>query len=336
MIRLFNIPAVLFVALLWFGCDSGLDTSSEVQRAREVQWLPSGNSLVGFVQYFVTNAYSTDPGLIFKVTPIDANGKTGGSYNTKEPAYDNFYYGIFLTLFPTIDNAHVFAQLGRNVYKVTLSNGNVQEIVKDFRLSIVSPDGRFVVGTHSQNLLIRKTLTVYDVSSSPIRKVLGKEIDSLSILAGVWLGNGQFALTVNDSVGWHIDIYDTTGALKHRVGGAATPTHNVDFIASTNHLYFRANDGSVGMIDLNNFVESQPIHFEVQNFDVSNDERLIYYTIRSGDKVYLKRYDTQTGDNSQLADDVFWGAFLSPDENKIAYVYERKVNFEEVKVLSLP
>src|SRR5512147_687513 len=104
MIRLFNIHLILFLALIVASCDSVISTDSEVQYVSDVQWRPGGTALLGFVQYFVATISNPDPGRIFKIARIDETGKIGAMYNTKEQAYDNFYYDIQLALFPTSDD----------------------------------------------------------------------------------------------------------------------------------------------------------------------------------------------------------------------------------------
>jgi hypothetical protein len=334
MTRLFNFHRFLFLALLLASCDSIVSSDAEVQYVADVEWRPSGSSLLGFVQFFVATVTNPDPGELFKVTRIDATGKIGASFETEEVASNNYYYGIVKKLFPSSDDATVIAQLGRNIYRINLATGTDERIIIDFHLATVSGDGRFVVGTHSQQAVLQKSIYVYDVSVEPIRLVSRFDVDSLSSLPGVWLNDGKFAVTVNDSAGRHIDVYDTMGTLQHRVGGAATPPHNTDFIAQSNHLYFRADDGSIGMLDLSTGSESQPIHFQVQNFDITQDEKFLYYTSTINGP--LNRHDLVTEEETQIADKVFWGVFLSPDEKKVAYVYEKKVNFQEVKVLDLP
>lgn len=336
MIRLFGFTSILFLALALASCDSALTSDQEVQYVADVQWRANSSAMLGFVQYFVATAVNPDPGRIFELNHIDATGKIGASFPTAEPAYDNFYYGIQLNLFPTSDDQSVIAQLGRNLYRVNIASGNDKRIIVDFHLLTASADGRFVVGTHSQQNLKLKSVFVYDVSADTARQIVRFEVDMLSALPGVWLNDGKFAVTVNDSVEGrhHIDIYDTTGMLQHQVSSAATPPHNADFIPATNHLYFKGDDGSVGMLDLTTGFLSQPVHFTVQNFDISKDERYLYYS--SGINGQLNRHEFSTGTETELATNVFWGVFLSPDETKIAYVYERKVNFQEVKVVDIP
>lgn len=336
MIRLFGFHSILFLALVLSSCDSGLSTDQEVQYVGDVQWRVNSSAMLGFVQFFVSTPTNPDPGRIFEINHIDAAGTIGASINTTEPAYDNFYYGILLNLFPLSDDQHVMAQLGRNLYRINIATGDEKRIIPDLHLIAVSPDGRFVVGTHSQQNLLLKSVYVYEIIGDAAREIVRFQVDTLSSLPGVWLNDGKFAVTVNDSlVGRnHIDIYDTTGALLHQVSAASTPAHNAEFIAATNHLYFKADDGSVGMLDLTTGFLNQPIHFTVQNFDMSKDEKYMYYS--SGINGQLKRHELATGTETELATNVFWGAFLSPDEKKIAYVHERKVNFQEVKVVNVP
>jgi hypothetical protein len=340
MLRLFNLHCVLFLALALMSCDSGLGTDSEVQYVSEVAWLPDGSSMLGFVQYFVSSPIDPDPPLVYDIMRIDETGKIGVTYNKKEPAYETYYYNILLSLFLSADHT-VIAQLGSNVYRINLTSGAEEKMLTDFHLTTVSPDGRFVVGTHSQKRVWRKSIYVYDVATTPVREVTRFEVDSLSPFPGLWLKDGQFAVTVQDSAetnegapGWHIDVYDTTGAFFARIGAARTAPHNSKFISSTNHLYYRTNDGSVGMYDLSAETVSQPIHFGVQNFDISSDERYMYYVTAINGS--LKRYEIATAEEVELATGVFWGAFLSPDEQKIACVREKRTNFQEVKVIALP
>ncbi len=336
MIRLFRFHSILFLALVLSSCDSGLTSDQEVQYVGDVQWRANSSSMLGFVQYFVATVTNPDPGLIFEINHIDATGKIGASFTTTEPAYNNFYYGIQLSLFPTSDDQHVIAQLGRNLYRISIATGDEVRIIPDFHLISVSSDGKFVVGTHSQQNLLLKSVYVYDVTNDSARQIVRIEVDSLSSLPGVWMNNGMFAVTVNDSVVGrnHIDIYDTAGTRLHQISSASTPPHNVEFIAATNHLYFKADDGSVGMLDLNTGFLNQPIHFTVQNFDIAKDEKYLFYS--SGINGQLKRHELATGTETELATNVFWGVFLSPDEKKIAYVHERKINFQEVKVVDIP
>src|SRR5687768_17378369 len=172
MIRLFYVYPILFLALVLSSCDSGLSSDQENQDIREVQWRANGSAMVGFVQYFVATATNPIPDPIFELNHIDATGKIGASFPTAEPAYDNFYYGIQLSLFPTSDDQSVIAQLGRNLYRVNIASGDDTRIIPDFHLLTVSADGRFIVGTHSQQNLKLKSVFVYDVSADSARQIV--------------------------------------------------------------------------------------------------------------------------------------------------------------------
>lgn len=339
MTRLFSIRSILFWLAIFTGCDSPL-TGLEVQDIAEVQWRRDGSAMIGFVQNFVSNPNIADPRVAYQLTRIAVDGKIGASYQIDGRSISDFSYSIFVTA----DDRYAITQLAvldaqqylksAGVYRIELASGAEQKLLSDFHLIAVSPDGRFLIGSHSPGMQPIKTLTVYDVNTESVRKVTAFDIDGLATMSGVWLNSGQFAVTVNDSVGYHIDIYDTLGVLRRRIGAARTPAHNVKFIPATNHLYFRANNGSIGMADLTNGSESQPIHFEVQNFDLSQEEKLLYYTVRNGDKLLLMKQDIETGSETQLADNVLWGVFLSPDEKKVAYIYEREPNFQEIRALN--
>ncbi|MEP7235627.1 MAG: hypothetical protein ABI778_10050 [Ignavibacteriota bacterium] len=322
---------LLAIVLLFASCDSTV-TNVAVQDIVELRWQNDGAALYGYIQNYTQTINSAIPFTGYSIAKFNADGSLAKTYDFDQKSRPDFSPSLFVLG----DGSSAVTQLENDLFRYDLKNSAATKLQQMFHLILVSPDLHYVVGTPSPAIQPIKTVVIYDITSSPIRKVA--QFDTAIVSAsGIWLSNGTFAITCPDSIGSHIAIYDTAGVLRQTIGGAETSFHNVVYHEQTNELFFRnrsltSADHTVDKVNLTTMARANILTDSTDNFDITRDGNVIIFSkYLDGEKLYSK--NILSGNTLSIADDIRLIVALSPSEDKIAYIRRRDDNFTEVKVI---
>jgi hypothetical protein len=321
--------------LIFPGCDSGTQ-STQIQDVAELEWQSDGSAIYGFQQNYIETQTSTIPALGYTLSRFNTDGSLAHAYPVFPQSRPDFSYSLYVSN----DGSTAVTQLENDLYRYGLKSGVLEKLQTLFHLIVVSPDLHYAVGSPSPFIQPRKTIIIYDITASPIRIVKQFDVDNPAASSGVWLNNGNFAITIADSVGTHIDIFDTTstGTPLAIIGGAETQFHNVVFHPQTNQLYVRnhagkTNDYNVDRINLLTLARANILNFKVENFDVSQDEKVIVYSAYdSTNTISMKSRNLLSQQEMLVATDILRIISLSPANDKLAYI-RGNVNHNEIHVI---
>lgn len=347
MNKRFVIGFSLYVtASLFSGCNSGTQ-NTQVQDVVELKWQADGNSIYGFLQSYTATNTSVNPSAGYTIVRFNSDGSLAETYNLDPKSRPRDLVTGSLdsytpSLFVSSDASTIVTQLDADLYRYHPKSGILEKLVTQFHLIVASPDLHYAIGTPSLDPQVIKTIIIYDLSASPVRIVHQFDIKGVAASSGIWLNNGLFGITCNDSVGAHISIFDTTssGTPLSVIGGAEIAFHNAVFDSLTNELFFRnhggkATDYFVDKVNLTTFSRGNILNFKVENFDVTRDESaIIYSAYDASSTIHMKTRNLQSSNELAIADDIRLIIALSPKEDKLAYIRQRDQNFNEVRVLA--
>ncbi len=323
---------LLFLILILVQSCSEIIGSDEYQDIAELQWKHDGSGMVGFVEHINANASVQASGL-FDIYSI----RTDGSLDKKSSSGYRAVQDVSFTIFMGDDGMSAVTQLGAyNTCRIDLTSLAVTPIIPDLHLYAVSPDLRFVVGSYSPPRQPIKTVSVYDVSVSPVRLVQSFDLPNIKNTRGIWLDSGRYALAVNDSAGSHIEIFDTLAGKILTFPNTDISNHNVAYFPGSGNLYVRDNAQWLVLCNLQTRERQTLINLDVKNFSITNDESTCVFTVFEEQKIKLKKRRLPSGIDETLADDdIIRGPFLSPDNKKIAYIRSGGINIDVVKIIDL-
>ncbi|HYM20236.1 MAG TPA: hypothetical protein VEW28_04435 [Candidatus Kapabacteria bacterium] len=320
------------------GCDS-VGTNTDIQDIVEVRWQPDGSAIYGFMDKLTLTQYQTIPPASYMITKFNSDGSFNKSIPTDQPAQSDISFSIYISP----NASELITQVGSDLYQITPATNAYSKIYEIFHLLVASPDLHYAVGSISQSNHPIKTVVIADISVQPARIVRQFDVAGIALEPGIWLNNGRFAITLQDSVKTHITIFDTTGATITAIAGAETAYHNTVYAPSSNTMYFRnqaqlKTDGSVDKINLTSMQRANVLPQGVESFDVSQDEGMIVFNqyIYNSDSttqtLTMFAKNLTTGNQSQVTNDVLSLAVLSPAADRVAYIHQRDVNYNELFV----
>ncbi|MFI5263233.1 MAG: hypothetical protein ACHQM6_01820 [Candidatus Kapaibacterium sp.] len=323
---------LLCICLSFAGCDSTNQTT-QVQDIAELRWEADGSALFGFIQSYTQTLTSVIPGIGYDIAKFGTDGSLTKTFTLDPKSVADYSTSLFLSS----DGNTAVTQLEGDLYRYSLKTGSLEKLQQLFHLIVVSPDLHYAVGSPSPAIQHFKTIIVYDITASPLRIVTQFDLPKLVASSGIWLANGMFGITYSDSIGNHVSIFDTTGALRQTIGGAEILFHNVVYNPQTNDLFFRNRagaftDGSVDKVNLTTLVRTNVLKDSVDNFDVTRDENVIIYSKYDGNEELISK-NLQTGNTLQIANDIRLIITLSPAEDRLAYIRKRDDHFNEVHVI---
>ncbi len=304
---------------LFSGC-SQTNTDYTQQDFGNLVWKPDGSGMYGlFEKQLITVA--TDA---YIIGVFDQTGALTGTVTTSDKAINPDFF-----LDPSA--THAVVQLGANLYRVDLPSGNQTLITTKVRLFVASPDLHYAIVTPSPDGLPVRTISVLDLWSATPREVKKWDVAGVSDNSGIWMKNGTFGLTVNNGA-LQVNVFDTLGRLVDSVLNAEQVFHNGNYLAATDDFYFRT--GASG-IDRFNFTTRARDHVftgeAADNFDVSADGRILAVKTPSGISVL----NTKTLAKSFVTNDaIYWGVFLAPAGDKLAYIHQQSSTIRDVHVLN--
>jgi hypothetical protein len=343
--RIIFVIGLLFLSAgLASSCDSPTSAYTG-QDFRNVEWKPDGSGMVTlFERYDATS--TTAPG-VYTFGLFNPDGSIANTVSSSDSWANPFFPPYF---YLSQDNRTAIVQLGvanpnANLVAVDLTSGNERLIASKVNLLCCSPDFKYAVVSPSPlgtQPIVK--ISILNISGSQAYEVKNFDVANVFTNAGgLWLANGKFAITVTGSP-WQIDIFDTTGTLVDSVPNGELLFRQSNFVASTNDLYY-INPGAsdIAGIDRYNIVSKlPPTHVyagsdAVSDFDVSSDGSLIAMvttTPSSSSGSTLWAMNSATGNRNQITGDLVWGAFLSPNGQKVAYVHQQSgnTNFDEILV----
>ncbi len=320
---------LLLLAAVVSSC-SEITPLNQFQDIAEVQWKPDGSGMLSLLERANGDNGGTLNGA-YSLYELGGDGSLGSEYETGTTAIQGFSYAIFMN-----DNGtKAITQMGAyDVYEIDIPAKKATKRIDDLYLIAASRDGRFVVGTFSPPRQPIKTVTLFDISTSTPRKITQFDVSGVNTNRGIWLDDSTFAIAVADSIGNHINVYDTAGVLLQTIANANISNHNIHFDSDSKNLYFRNNDGNVIKQNIVSGARATIVTKNtVQNFDVTKDETVIVYSILETNTGVLYKHSVTSGADTKLADDVLAGAYLSPIEDKIAYTRLIEINQQGVKVI---
>jgi hypothetical protein len=344
----------VFLSSLFFlsaGCDSS-SQNVQVQDISEIEWQSDGSGIYGFLQSYISTVNTSTPVTGYDIAKFDASGSLIHTYtnSVKSRPYDpatgevDSYAPI---LFLSQDGNTIVTQFEGDFYRFKPATNTLEKLITQFHLIVVSPDLHYAIGTPSPSQYPTKTLDGYDISSSPPRQIFHLPYVSLAVsITGIWLSGGMFGVTLKDSVGTNIAIYDTTGVVRMSIPGAETAFHNTVYNAAANDLFVQNHAGktsppdySVDKINLTSSVRTNILNFAVENFDVTSDEQSIVYSAndsvhqtKNGISLKIRNLQTSQEAASPLATDNMAYVILSPIADKLAYL-SGDINFKQIRVI---
>jgi hypothetical protein len=317
---------------------SEVNPLNQFQDIAEVQWKADGSGMLSLLERANGDIGETLSGA-YSPYILNSDGGIQGDISTDMISTPDMSY---YTLFMNDDGKSAIAQLNKivgttikyYVCRIDHSTGQIDTVLPDLHLIASSPDGKYLVGSYSPPRATIKTVTLFDISGVSPRKITQFDVDGIDYNRGIFLSDGSFGVAVADSIGKHINIYDTTGALLQTIANAGISGHNIHFNSNSKNIYFRNNDGNLIKQNIVSDARATIIaKNSVQNFDVAKDESVLVYSILEMGKGLLYKHSIGSGTDTQLADDVVAGAYLSPLEDKVAYKYHIEINHQGVKVI---
>lgn len=334
------LASALILSVFMAGCDN-ITTTTDIQDVVELKWRHDGNGIFGLIQKLTLSQYQTIPSANYNPCAFNTDGSLNKTISCDQSASTDISYSIF----STPDDSKIAAQLGGDLYTIDPSSGSFAKRYLQFHLLTMSPDLHYAVGSISPSNRLIKTILVIDISGSTSREVTRFDISNMQQQPGAWLSNGRFGITLRDSAGSNIAIYDTTGVLRSTIPGASTAFHNSIFFPTTNDLYFRnqagkTNDYSVDKINLTSMQRANVVPLDVESFDVSTDQGLMVYNryaLNSDSTKTLTMYakNLLNGNEQKLTNDVLSLVALSPVSDRVAYVHARNGNYNEVFTMTV-
>jgi len=306
---------------LFNGCSQTTDYTQ--QDFGNLSWKPDGSGMYGLFEKQLTTVGSDS----YIIGVFDQMGALAGTVPTSDKATNpNFFLDPAAT--------HAVVQLGPNLYRVDLPSGNQTLLTTKVRLFVASADLHYAVVTASPDGQPIRTISVLDLWSDKPREVKKWDLGGVSDNSGIWLKNGTFGLTVNNGA-IQINIYDTLGRSVDSVSNAEDLFHNGNYVAATDEFYFRSSSVTLSGIDRFNFTTRVRDHVftgeSADNFDVSADGRILAVKTSSGISVL----NTKTLAKSFVTNDgIWWGVFLAPAGDKLAYIHSQSSTIRDVHVLS--
>ncbi len=319
-----------FFGAIFIACDNPVSLN-QFQSFSEVSWKSDGSAMIALVQRFNADQYTVFPAESYTLYRIKQDGSLGDPYSTPEKAISDFSFAVFQSQ----DSKQGTLQLGNNAYRVDLSSGSSVKLATDYHLIAVSPDEKYIIGSHSPAQQPVKTISIYDVSGTTPRLVKGFDYRGVSNSRGSFFANGTFGVTMNDSVGKNIVIFDTLGTALDTIGDASISSHNFTYRLATNSLYFRNGHNNIVKVKLDNPKYRTTVLTSVaENFDITSDERIIVFNKYESGKLQMIKHDVLTGAETLLTEDFIWGVFIAPTEDKVAYIKSSGLYLDEIKVVS--
>jgi hypothetical protein len=331
------------------GCDSS-SQNVQVQDISEIEWQSDGSAIYGFLQSYISTVNTSTPSTGYDIAKFDAGGSLVHTYTNSvkarffDPAtgeVDSYSPVLYLSS----DGSTIVTQFEGDLYRFKPASNTLEKLITQFHLIVVSPDLHYAIGTPSPSIQPTKTLDGYDISVSPPRQIFHLPYVSLAAsITGIWLSGGTFGVTLKDSVGTNIAIYDTIGTLRQDIPGAETAFHNTFFNKQTNDFFFlnhagKTSDYSVDKMNLTTSARTNILNFAVENFDVTSDEQIIVYgatdsvhQTKSGVSLKIRNLQTSQEAASPLATDNLAYVILSPVADKVAYL-SGDVNFKQIRVI---
>lgn len=325
--------SLFIIPLLLAGCNPSTQ-NTQIQDIVELKWQADGSALFGFMQNYIATGTSVIPATGYNIVKFNSDGSLAQTFTTTPKARPDFSNSLYISA----DGSAAVTQLENDLYRYTIKTGVLEKLDSLIHLIVVSPDLHYAVSTTSPNIQPIKTIRLYDISVSPIQLIKYFDI-SADAKPGIWLNNGMFGITVVDSVGRHIAIYDITGTLRDSIGGAETAFHNVVFNSASNDLFVRnwagkTTDQQVDKINLDSKTRANVLNFKVENFDVTRDESAIIYSAYDTlHTIHMRSRNLLTSNERAIADDIRLIIALSPLQDKLAYIRQRDANFTEVHVI---
>lgn len=318
------------LAFVYAGCDTPTPLNP-YQDFGESVWLPDNSTLLLYIQQADLDNATTLPNPAYSLAEMNTSATITKQYNTPEKSFIDFGH---TTIFTDPAGTQAVTEMGINIYRVHLASGASEEVISSLHLIMVSDDCNIVIGTKSPPLQPIKTVWIYDISSG--NRIVNKfDVSNINTNRGIWLGGGRFAIGIIDSVGTHITIFDTTGKMLDVIPNASISNNNFAYFPAANVLYFRNNDSHVEKINLSNHGRTMILPFKTDNFAVTKDESTIIYNVFNGtvSTAIMRKRNIATSTDTQLVDDAYSRVYLSPNEDKIAYLHSKDLYFLEMKFI---
>lgn len=251
-----------------------------------------------------------------------------------EVAPEPVYAVISPEIYFSPDGKTAVAQLNDGLYRIDVASGNKTLLGSKLNLYVVSPDLKYALISHATLDQPVKEMVLHDISGATAREVAKFNVDSLDVFRGFWLENDQFVLSFRDSVGSrYLSMFDTTGAQRGFIMDAEIPYQSSDYDRSTNTLYVRNGGKGLDAVELSSGIRTNLL----SNYSAvdANGDLLAYIARNDGgrDAVFLR--NLKTAAVVEAASDALKFVFLSPQGDKLAYVRQQRLFYDEIKVINV-
>ena len=219
---------------------------------------------------------------------------------------------------------------------MNLPGNSSTDFIQGANLLAISPDFKYVLSTDAPIGYTNKLCTIYDISTSPARRVQQFTAIAVTDGRGLWLENGQFALTHYDTIGFHVSIYDTTGTIVRAFPNAEAAFHASAFSPLSHELFVRTNPEGIDKINLQTGVRTAVITQDsVGSMDASADGKLIAYSSNSLTKSYnLYAVNVANGHTAQIGQNAI-AVTIAPNADRVAIIHYVDTYNSDINTLNI-
>jgi hypothetical protein len=292
----FRLQYLLIAAAVLTGCDT--QPTDLAQSVAEVTWRPNESGMLALVDQTTQSAIDLSTTTTYSLYNVGADGGIGQPVNAPQQAGNGYPPILYLSK----DGNTAITQLGTDIYRIDLPGNIATDIIQNTNLLMVSPDFKYLLSTENSTGYPSKLCTIYDISVNPIRRVQQFTAVGVTNGRGLWLENGLFALTHNDTIGFHVNVYDTTGTTVSQIPNAEAAFHASAFSPLSHDLFVRTNNEGIDKINLQTGVRTSVITQDsVGSMDASANGALIVYSSNSFARSF-NLYEVNVADTSKKAE----------------------------------
>lgn len=326
------LPGAAILLIFFSGCDTSSTevTSTDVENA---VWLPNESGMLAYIEKEYLSELDGSESLGDNLYTANSGGGIGNSINPNDVApYTVAGGGIYWNapiLFLSSDGNTAITQFGTDIFSITLSNGNITDIIQNTALLGVSPDMKYAITTTSEAPPAAQIITVWNLTTTPISYVgTPKTVPKLISNRVLWLNNDQFAVTIQDSVNAngiyydHVQTYDINGNSILTIPNGDVSFSAGAFAPDSNWLFVRNFALGIDRIKLATGARDTIVASDtVESVDVSADGTLVVYSVggNSATTYNLIAVNVEDGKRVSITNGIS-KPILSPQKDKIACI----------------